>query len=237
MMFWTHKYDLLFKLLGLAAFVGLYQVSGIALNSAGPSGTSEQFVEIARFSTFAFFLSVGWALVWRPLLRPASTWCYVRRTFDAPLSWRDAKDLSPLFSITLTEGMKWHPSTDVVDLPVEQRLSMLRSRSEALRQAQSVGFLARTRQTSALGRLLSPATYNAWFIVSMLGLVPIFLGALFQAGPASFLAGWTSSSDGTYRPQLSCLLGCLAWVVITWAAAFACDRFIGSSSRSPGVSK
>ncbi|MCI0573453.1 MAG: hypothetical protein L0Y66_22135 [Myxococcaceae bacterium] len=232
MLFWTHRYDLLFKLLGLGGFIAILSLSGFDLDSLVPPGTEERVAGVARFATFFGCLAVAWALAWRPLLRPASTWLYVWRTFGVRPSWKDARTLSPLFSISLTEGLQWQPCTDVADLAVGERLAALHARAAALRSAQSVGFIARTRESSPLGRLLTVETYVAWSVVTLVGLAPIMLGAFFQLGPAAFLVGWTASSDGTYIPQLSFGLGLLVWVIATWVVAFAFDRALRTGTES-----
>jgi hypothetical protein len=226
MLMWSHRYDLFFKLLALTALIAPGILLGIRPSELMPAELSPGLVDAGGFVLFACVMAIFWVLVWRPFLGPASTWMHVRSTFGVRPTWAEARELTLLFSLSLTD-LQWRPSTDVLQLAVEQRLPELRARAAREAAAAQAGYLARTREGSKLGKLLQPDTYVAWTVVMLAGMGPIALGALFQAGPASFLAAWTESSDGTYYPQFSFGLGAIAWALVTWGVAYAFDRALG----------
>lgn len=226
MLMWSHRYDLLFKLLALTALIAPGVLLGIRPSELMPPELSPGAADAAGFVLFACVMALFWVLVWRPFLGPASTWMHVRSTFGVRPSWADARDLTRLFSLSLTD-LEWRPCTDVLKLAVDERLPELLARADREAAAAQAGYLARTREGSKLGKLLQPDTYVAWTVVMLAGMGPIALGALFQAGPVAFLATWTEFSDGTYYPQLSFGLGAIAWALATWVLAYAFDRALG----------
>lgn len=226
-MIWSHRFDLLFKLLVVAALVAVPIVLDTPPPALVPAGIPPQYVELTFFGMVAAVLAVGWVLVWRPFLGPAATWLYVWRTLGVRPGWRDARELAVLFSPSLSDGLNWYPCSDVAALPEPQRLPELHARAGRLHAAARAGYFARTRESSPLGRMLRPSVYVAWTVVGLVGIGPIALGAFFQLGPAAFLASWTELSDGTYYPQLSFLFGALAWALGTWPVALAFDRALG----------
>jgi hypothetical protein len=221
MLFWTHRYDLLFKVIGLAVLIWAWLALGLA-----PPHDPTQSQEVTSFSLLMALLVAGWVMVWRPLFRPLATWAYVARTFSVRLSWRQSHTLAPLFSLGTDNGLKWYPCLDVLELEPARRLDALLERAAQVQASKKEGYFARTRKSSALGRLLHPQTHIAWTVVSAAGAVPILLGSLFQVGPAAGLVRLTAFPDGHYYPTLTFLLGLLFWSLTIWFVCYGFDRLV-----------
>lgn len=213
MLFWTHRFDLLAKLVGLGALA----VCWVALGGGRVEG-------LGAWIWLSTLMLLGWALVWRPILRVAASWAYLRRELRATGTWRDAHALSILFTNDLGDGMKWHPCTDVAGLPPELRLPALHQRLSQVLEARSAGFFERSRRTSPIGRPLSPEAWLGWNIVMLAGIAIVAVGMVAGVGPGTVLVGLLVDEKGRYSPMLVLVLGVAALGAMTWPIAYVVSR-------------
>ena len=120
-MIYTHAFDLLAKVVAL--ILALVATLAVDPNAwAAPGGVLHKVAVVAILLCCA---ALTWLLVWRPVLLPASTWAYVRWTFQVSPTWREAHELSRLFAVGPAEGLRWHPSLDVPSVERQHRLEVL----------------------------------------------------------------------------------------------------------------
>lgn len=219
-MVYTHAFDLLAKVVAFALMLaGVFVVDPDAWVPP-----HSDLNKIAVFATIALSGALTWLLTWRPVLLPASTWAYVRWTFQVSPTWREAHELSHLFAIGPTDGLRWHPSLDVREVDREHRMEVLLARVQALKAARSIGWWERNRQQAALGRLLHPDTYLMMHVAIAVGLVPIGFGLFAGRGPLGSLA-WIASM--TVGPTMTALAALLLLMLCAWAAGMLFDRLLG----------
>jgi hypothetical protein len=202
MLIWTHRHDLLAKLAGvltLALLFGNLPELARHLVFVGP-----RLVPVA----FAFVVvaGVGGAIVlWFRVVRPTSTWAYVRWTLATPLSWTDARALAPLFEASLLNLGTWYPCVDVSATALESRLPTLQLRAAQLAES-------RARTAAAIERVgmrgrVTPAAFRVYRNVALAG-APVV--AAFAYAYRDFVLTFTSTRD----PGLTAVgIAVVAWVV------------------------
>lgn len=102
MLFWSHFFDLVAQLFGLAVAVAIMV-----------------FFEEFEWG-FVLGLGAGFA-AWFYVFRPLSAWMYARLSLKTQLTWQNAKAATTLFSPSIWSGMEWHPMKEVRYLPDEER--------------------------------------------------------------------------------------------------------------------
>jgi|GEM_PF-2567961 len=111
MFFWTHLFDLIAKIAGVAI------VLAVILGLDGVVPRESFWIVFAGAFVIAGF-------IWWTVFRPLSSWCYARIWLGTKLTFFQAQRASILFSplINLT---KWHPMRQVRTLPVSERASAI----------------------------------------------------------------------------------------------------------------
>lgn len=133
MILYTHGFDLLMKLVVLAAilllWMGLYE-SGIA-----PVDPSKTLISFLLFAAGALVLYV---LLYGFFFKPVGNYLYVRISLRTAAGWRDMKRLDPLFCFD--KQLQWCPMKEVRELPREQRRQYLLQQAAILADRRIVGW-------------------------------------------------------------------------------------------------
>lgn len=174
-MFWTHGYDLLCKIAGMAVIIGIF-ILGINL-------LPHEMPLLAG----GIGIIVGGA-VWYMSFRPLSSWCYSRFSLKADLTFADSRRASILFS-PLFNLMKWHPMRQVKDLPQAQR------RAAIMEAANELLAYHDERSQELRAAPLSAKILRALLWVLLIGVVVTGLGDL---PPMSWVSGLQAMLFGGY---------------------------------------
>ena len=118
MMFYSHLWDLLLKLVSLVATVALLVALHVQerIESLGASsGTATLLIVI--------MITVIWVGVYRGGLSTLAAWLYATVSLGASVSFAEARQLARLFQLDLS--LKWIPLKEVRALPRAQRRDAL----------------------------------------------------------------------------------------------------------------
>jgi hypothetical protein len=196
MLFWTHIFDLLAKLAGIALAVAL-----LVLSLPNPP---------AKIGLEIFFLCLlAGGVVWWVALRPLSSWLHARLRLGARLSWAQASRASMLFS-PVRDLLHWHPLWEVRQLPAQARVAAIEEFMNQL-QADQDDKAARQRGDPALSHAFR---WLQWVVLAV-AVVLTFA----NLPPASWVSEFQAQNlDGAYHPILTFLIvalpvtGILRWL-------------------------
>jgi len=186
-MIWTHFFDLLGKIAGIALTV-------TAAIYFGPDKGSGQKISPVEFG--AFLLAGGF--IWFELFRPLSSWLYVRISLRTRLSWHEARQASSLFS-PVRDLTTWYPMTEVKSLPENERVPAIMAKIGKL----SANYQLRSRDWKS-----APLPIRIIRVVIYILIIGCAIGVVANVPPfdqlAAMQAGWFD--DGTYSPMLSIII-------------------------------
>ncbi len=184
MLFWTHIFDLLAKLAGIAITVAL-----LLLNLPTPPAK-------VGFEIFILCFLVGIAIWWL-LLRPLSSWLHARLRLGARLSWAQSRRASMLFS-PVRDLLHWHPLWEVRQLPLEKRVPAIEEFMNQL-QADQDDKAARQRGAPALSHAFR---WLQWVVLAVAAVLTFA-----NLPPASWVSEFQARRfDGAYYPILTFLI-------------------------------
>lgn len=196
MLFWTHIFDLLAKLAGMALTMAMF-----LLSVPNPPAKGHPLFFILCF--------LAGILIWWFALRPLSSWLHARLRLGAPLSWAQARRASMLFS-PVREMLHWHPMWEVRQLPAQTRVAAIEKFMDQL-QAEQEEKAARLRAAPALSHAFR---WLQWVVV-VVAVVLTFA----NLPPASWVSEFQAHIfDGAYHPILTFLIvalpvaGILRWL-------------------------
>ncbi|MGV3663615.1 MAG: hypothetical protein ACO1TE_25825 [Prosthecobacter sp.] len=196
MLFWTHIFDLLAKIGGIAAFVAM-----LILGNPPPPGKMDPVI-------FGLSFLAG-GVVWWVGLRPLSSWLHARVRLGAALSWGQARRASMLFS-PVRDLLRWHPLWEVKQLPAEERVAVI---EEAMNRLQT------ERDAEAARWRAAPALSHAFKWGHWVAVILIAVATFGQLPPASWVNEFQARRfDGSYYPMITFLVlvvpvaGVLRWL-------------------------
>lgn len=196
MLFWTHIFDLLAKLAGMALTMAMF-----LLSVPNPPAKGHPLLFILCF--------LAGILIWWFALRPMSSWLHARLRLGAPLSWAQAKRASMLFS-PVRDMLHWHPMWEVRQLPAQTRAAAIEKFMDQL-QAEQEEKAARLRAAPALSHAFR---WLQWVVLAV-AVVLTFA----HLPPASWVSEFQAQIlDGAYHPILTFLIvalpvaGILRWL-------------------------
>lgn len=196
MLFWTHIFDLLAKLAGMASAVAMF-----LLSVPNPPAKGHPLLFILCF--------LAGILIWWFALRPLSSWLHARLRLGAPLSWAQARRASMLFS-PVRDMLHWHPIWEVRQLPAQTRVAAIEKLMDQL-QAEQEEKAARLRAAPALSHAFR---WLQWVVLAV-AVVLTFA----NLPPASWISEFQAYLfDGAYHPILTFLIvalpvtGILRWL-------------------------
>lgn len=203
MLFWTHIFDLLAKLAGMASAVAMF-----LLSVPNPPAKGHPILFIICF--------LAGIIIWWLWLRPLSSWLHARLRLGAPLSWAQARRASMLFS-PVRDLLHWHPLWEVLQLPAQARVAAIEELMDQL-QADQEAKAARQRAAPALSHAFR---WLQWVVVAV-AVVLTFA----NLPPASWISEFQAQTlDGAYYPILTFLIvalpvtGILRWLEHATAAS------------------
>jgi hypothetical protein len=134
MILYTHRFDILMKLMVLAAIFVLWvclDASGIA--ATGPSNST-------RISLLPFVVGtiVAYVLLYGFFFKRVGNYLYVRISLRTVVGWRDMKTLNPLFCFD--KQLQWCEMKEVKELPRDQRRQYLLQQAASLADRRVVGW-------------------------------------------------------------------------------------------------
>lgn len=184
MLFWTHIFDLLAKLAGIAITVAL-----LLLNLPTPPAK-------IGFEIFILCFLAG-IVNWWLLLRPLSSWLHARLRLGARLSWAQSRRASMLFS-PVHDLLHWQPLWEVRQMPLEKRVPAIEEFMNQL-QADQNAKAALQRGAPALSHAFR---WLQWVVVAV-AVVLTFA----NLPPASWVSEFQARKfDGAYYPILTFLI-------------------------------
>jgi len=132
MILYTHRFDILMKLMVLAAIFVLWvclDVSGIA----GPSNSTRvSFLPLVAGTIVVYVLLYGF------FFKRVGNYLYVRVSLRTVVGWRDMKTLNPLFCFD--KQLQWLQMKEVRELPRDQRRQYLLQQAASLADKRVVGW-------------------------------------------------------------------------------------------------
>ncbi len=203
MLFWTHIFDLLAKLAGMASAVAMF-----LLSVPNPPAKGHPILFIICF--------LAGIIIWWLWLRPLSSWLHARLRLGAPLSWAQARRASMLFS-PVRDLLHWHPLWEVRQLPAQARVAAIEKLMDQM-QAEQEEKAARLRTAPALSHAFR---WLQWVVLAV-AVVLTFA----NLPPASWVSEFQARRfDGAYHPILTFLIvalpvtGILRWLEHATAAS------------------
>ena len=195
-MIWTHKYDLLVKLLCIAAVVALFIPVSDYLELQGYP---------THFGPLVFGLALVLAvIIYAILLRSVGTYLYARFTLEMPVSFAQAKKLNKAFAPLFPVGMKWLPMHELYGLPDEHKYEA------ALRIMDTwIDYKVERKDKEQKVRDLEPLNIKVARTVMVVLMISCFGLSVMNLPPASYLSRFTSwlFNENAYYPMLNfCVL-------------------------------
>ncbi len=196
MLFWTHIFDLLAKLAGMALTMAMF-----LLSVPNPPAKGHPLLFILCF--------LAGIVIWWLWLRPLSSWLHALLRLGAPLSWAQSRRASMLFS-PVRDLLHWHPLWEVRQLPAQARVAAIEEFMNQM-QAEQEEKAARLRAAPALSHAFR---WLQWVVLAV-AVVLTFA----NLPPASWVSEFQAQTfDGGYHPILTFLIvalpvtGVLRWL-------------------------
>ncbi len=196
MIFFSHIFDLLAKVLSFALFC-------LLIYSLGGEVKEDRQMAAVIFGPLSILFYVFVA-------RPVSSWLYAAQRLDTRLTWSQARQACGVFCPMLT--LEWKPMHHVETLPESERAAAIMKGLVEFRAEQAASRRERLDAwvgASALGKALTVMKYVGFVVGVVL--------TLMNLPPASWISEFQSRFwDGRYSPMVTmCVLGIGVAIVIT----------------------
>jgi hypothetical protein len=202
-MAWTHKFDLLFKLIAIAICVALLVLFGDYLDQI-----QNHYVHMA---TFIVVIITVFVLIYYPLLRSLGTYCYANFTLKMKINFAQAKKLNSAYSPFILSSRDWLPMTELaqddVTMKYEKALAIYEmydteKRHERIKDKH--GF----KESSLVRKILK--------IVSVVLMCGAFITGILNLPPSSYISNFYCKlfDTNSYFPMLNIVLMILPIAII-----------------------
>lgn len=220
MIVYSHKFDLIVKLILFALFFStmlVFDIDHVKQQMVSQFNLKTSQAEFIFLLGFLAELVLLWFILYLPFLSPLASMCYMRFTLKTPVSWTMAKQLAPFLSINFP-SMQWMPLLFIKDLPEEERMAAL---TEIINHAKKENT---SRFDLFLREKLSKKAYNLHIILTGIAALWHLYGTLDNSGFVGYLNNLEADlfSD-SYYPQISFVLAILFSSILAVGIAFIYD--------------